>query len=125
MGSPEDKFKYAANPHSPSNIATATNHWNDSLTHIFTESHVSSQSGSVTGRTFLSLNGGSILLLDKNISGIEKFGLPEYLVSDAEDVASRIAEIKTWSIAKREQVREEQLAAFPDWKDVNWQEMLS
>jgi len=118
-------FTHATNLHSRSNIVTATQHWNNSYTHIFTESSTPSKSGSVTGRTFLSLNGGSILLLDKNISGIEKFGLPDYLVSDAEDASSRIAEIKTWSPAKREQIRQEQLSVFPDWIDINWNIVFS
>lgn len=118
-------FQYAQKLHTDnSSIPVAMSMWHNSLTHIFTESDAARKIGSMTGRTFLSLDSGSLLLVDKSISGVGKLGLAEYEVSDSEEASNKISEFKQLSPEQRDQRRVEQLATFPDWKEIQWDTVL-
>lgn len=79
----------------------------------------------MTGRTFLSLDSGATLLLDKSISGISKLGLSEYEVSSADEVKSHVDKLHSMSPERRDEVRKAQLATFPDWTDTSWVEVFA
>ena len=108
-----------------SNIPLATAHWNDSLTSIFTESEACLDVGAITGRTFLCLQGGSILLLDKALSNVHKLNLGAYEVADAKEASEWIKVIKDWSPQKRDEIRRQQLSTFPVWENIPWEEILT
>lgn len=118
-------FAHASNFQVDGWIPTAVSTWNDSLTHIFTESELPLKVGAITGRTFLSLRGGSILLLDHSISNVYKLNLKEFEVSSAEEASSKISYYRSCSPAVRNSIRQEQLATFPYWTDLDWSSILN
>jgi len=125
-GDGDESFKYATNWNDGgSNIPIAVQNWNNSYTHIFTDSPACLETGSITGRTFLSLQGGSILLLDKNISNVHKLNLGAYEVADAKEASEWIKVIKDWSPQKRDEIRRQQLSTFPVWENIPWEEILT
>jgi len=121
----EVKFRYAETSVSKSNTDVAISLWNNSYTSIFTESKMALKLGAVTGRLFLALRGGSILLVDRSLSNVEKLGLNDYLVADAEEAKQKIDEIKQKTPSQRDEIRKQQLSTFPDWCDVDWGAFLS
>lgn len=126
LGHGYDKFQYAQPLETPtSSILVALSFWNNSYTHTFTESKAANTVGSMTGRTFLSLDSGATLLLDKSISGISKLGLSEYEVSSADEVKSHVDKLHSMSPERRDEVRKAQLATFPDWTDTSWVEVFA
>jgi hypothetical protein len=119
------KFNYAQNFQRNGGILAAMSLWNDSYTHIYTDSDPALNAGIILGRTFLSLRSGALLLLDKRISKVSKLGLSEFEVSNPEEVSNWLIKLRAMSSDQRNVLREQELSTYPEWKSFEWSSILS
>lgn len=103
----------------------AYRYWNDSYVCIHGASPAISSIGLQVTRPIMALHGGAIVLADSGMYGVERDFDKKYIVNSSEECALKIKEIKYMSQEERNVYRIEQLKKFPEWKDLNWQEIFS